>query len=213
MTTVPQLAQTLQTVFTTTADSATNTTASTTSTHGAPKPAAPASIAPYVSAPIPTTAATCPAQSNGTTRRGDRGRRENRYSATTPAGRLMKKIIRHLSSVTNPPTTGPAADGPHRDRSRSLPRVRVRLTDQGQRGRHRHRGSRPLHQPRRHEHAAALAHALQLEPAERAHLFRLTGDRTQQGEGLLDEIKGKVKDTLGDVKDRLSKANDEGGGA
>jgi uncharacterized protein YjbJ (UPF0337 family) len=46
----------------------------------------------------------------------------------------------------------------------------------------------------------------------------LTGDCTQQGEGLLDEIKGKVKDTLGDVKDRLSKANDreaddEGGGA
>ena len=46
----------------------------------------------------------------------------------------------------------------------------------------------------------------------------LTGDRTQQGEGLLDEVKGKVKDALGDVKDRLSKANDrkaddEGGGA
>ena len=36
----------------------------------------------------------------------------------------------------------------------------------------------------------------------------LTGDRTQQGEGLLDEIKGTVKDTLGDVKDRLSEAND-----
>jgi uncharacterized protein YjbJ (UPF0337 family) len=36
----------------------------------------------------------------------------------------------------------------------------------------------------------------------------LTGDRTQQGEGVLDEIKGKVKDTLGDVKDRLSEAND-----
>jgi uncharacterized protein YjbJ (UPF0337 family) len=36
----------------------------------------------------------------------------------------------------------------------------------------------------------------------------LTGDRTQQGEGLLDEIKGKVKDTLGDVKDRLGEAND-----
>jgi uncharacterized protein YjbJ (UPF0337 family) len=36
----------------------------------------------------------------------------------------------------------------------------------------------------------------------------LSGDRTQQGEGVLDEIKGKVKDTLGDVKDRLSEAND-----
>jgi len=36
----------------------------------------------------------------------------------------------------------------------------------------------------------------------------LTGDRTQQGEGLLDETKGKVKDALGDVKDRLSEAND-----
>ena len=36
----------------------------------------------------------------------------------------------------------------------------------------------------------------------------LTGDRTQQGEGLLDEIKGKVEDTLGSVKDRLNEAND-----
>jgi uncharacterized protein YjbJ (UPF0337 family) len=36
----------------------------------------------------------------------------------------------------------------------------------------------------------------------------LTGDRTQQGEGLLDEMKGKAKNTLGDVKDRLSEAND-----
>ena len=35
----------------------------------------------------------------------------------------------------------------------------------------------------------------------------LTGDRSQQGEGMLDETKGKVKDTLGDVKDRLSEAN------
>ena len=35
----------------------------------------------------------------------------------------------------------------------------------------------------------------------------LTGDRAQQGEGLLDEVKGKVKDTLGGVKDRLSEAN------
>ena len=36
----------------------------------------------------------------------------------------------------------------------------------------------------------------------------LTGDRTQQGEGLLDEVKGKVKDTLGDLKDRLREANE-----
>lgn len=36
----------------------------------------------------------------------------------------------------------------------------------------------------------------------------LSGDRTQQGKGMLDEAKGKVKDTLGDVKDGLSKAND-----
>jgi uncharacterized protein YjbJ (UPF0337 family) len=36
----------------------------------------------------------------------------------------------------------------------------------------------------------------------------LTGDRTQQGEGLLDETKGKAKDALGDVKDRLGEAND-----
>ena len=43
--------------------------------------------------------------------------------------------------------------------------------------------------------------------AEQA-LGGLTGDRTQQGEGLLDETKGKVKDTLGDVKDKLSEAND-----
>ena len=35
----------------------------------------------------------------------------------------------------------------------------------------------------------------------------LTGDRTQQGEGMLDEAKGKVKDLLGDIKDRLSEAN------
>ena len=40
----------------------------------------------------------------------------------------------------------------------------------------------------------------------------LTGDRTQQGEGLLDETKGKVKDALGDVKDRLSEANDRDAG-
>ena len=40
----------------------------------------------------------------------------------------------------------------------------------------------------------------------------LTGDRTQQREGLLDEAKGKVQDTLGDVKDRLGEANDREAG-
>jgi uncharacterized protein YjbJ (UPF0337 family) len=48
----------------------------------------------------------------------------------------------------------------------------------------------------------------QVEGRAKQETGGLSGDRTQHGEGVLDEIKGKVKDIIGDVKDRLSEAND-----
>ena len=53
---------------------------------------------------------TWPTQSNGAGRRGERARPASRTSATAPMGRLMKKMARQLSSIRNPPTTGPAAE-------------------------------------------------------------------------------------------------------
>src|SRR5438128_11301747 len=77
-------------------------------TDGAPKPSAPPSIRPYVSAPMPTIAEHCPTQSKGAGRDGERPTFVSRYSATSPTGKLMKKIMRQLSNVRKPPTTGPA---------------------------------------------------------------------------------------------------------
>lgn len=80
------------------------------STLGAPKPSAPASITPYVSPLMATTAAICPVPSSGASRRGERAILVNSSSATRPTGRLTKKIARQLSRVRKPPSTGPAAE-------------------------------------------------------------------------------------------------------
>src|SRR6516225_10245289 len=76
-------------------------------TRGAAKPAAPASIAPYVSPPIAITAVTCPAQSNRAARCGDGRTRASSSSVTAPAGTLMTKISRQLTTVSTPPSSGP----------------------------------------------------------------------------------------------------------
>ena len=57
---------------------------------------------------MPTIAEHCPTQSKGAGRDGERQTFVSRYSATSPTGKLMKKIMRQLSNVRKPPTTGPA---------------------------------------------------------------------------------------------------------
>ena len=57
-----------------------------------------------------TTAVTCPIQSNGTRRRGERSIRTASTIAASPTGTLMKKISRHVTSVSTPPSTGPHDD-------------------------------------------------------------------------------------------------------
>src|SRR2546426_10937866 len=57
-----------------------------------------------------STAATCPNQSNGTLRCGDFSIRATRIIATAPTGTLMKKINRHVTNVSTPPSTGPEED-------------------------------------------------------------------------------------------------------
>jgi hypothetical protein len=67
-------------------------------------------MTPKVSAASAATAVTCPAGSSGAARSGDRGARASSATATSPAGRLRKKIARQLSpDVSAPPATGPPA--------------------------------------------------------------------------------------------------------
>jgi hypothetical protein len=56
------------------------------------------------------TAVSCPAQSNGTLRRGDRPVQATKTSATAPTGTLMAKISRQVTTLNRPPSTGPDVD-------------------------------------------------------------------------------------------------------
>ena len=57
-----------------------------------------------------STPVTCPNPSNGTRRRDDRPIRATRTNAAAPTGTLTKKINRHDTRVSSPPSTGPDED-------------------------------------------------------------------------------------------------------
>src|SRR5947209_16149362 len=91
---------------------------------------------------MPTMAVTWPTQSKSAERRGVRDTHRSRQSAKRPTGRLMKKIIRQLTSVNKPPTAGPADDATAAPNDQSaMARARSRLLEYASRIRAREAGN------------------------------------------------------------------------
>jgi len=94
-------------------------------TSGEPKPQAPASIAPKLRPPMPSTAVSWPSQSSGAGRSGDAGVLASMSSAAPPTGTFTKKLARQLSSVSSPPRIG-ADDDATAHPDHELPAARPR---------------------------------------------------------------------------------------